>query len=73
MGIGMAIILDRKDIEFAGEVLNKNHEDLLEIGTVTAGKGIVESSIKNGQYFKQRQEKDSHICLRQWLKSAGNN
>ena len=42
MGIGMAVILDRNDVEFAKEVLNKNHEKLLEIGTVTAGKGIVE-------------------------------
>ncbi|MCX6347699.1 MAG: AIR synthase-related protein, partial [Actinobacteria bacterium] len=42
MGIGMAVILDRKDIGFAEEVLNKNHEDLLEIGAVAAGKGIVE-------------------------------
>jgi phosphoribosylformylglycinamidine cyclo-ligase len=42
MGIGMAVILDRKDIGFAKEVLNKNHEELFEIGTVVAGKGIVE-------------------------------
>ena len=42
MGIGMAVILDRKDIGSAREILNKNHEDLLEIGTVDAGKGIVE-------------------------------
>jgi len=42
MGIGMAVILDRQDIKFAGEVLNKNREQLLEIGTITSGKGIVE-------------------------------
>jgi phosphoribosylformylglycinamidine cyclo-ligase len=42
MGIGMAVILDRKDIGFAKEALNKNNEELLEIGIITAGKGIVE-------------------------------
>jgi len=42
MGIGMAVILDRKDVRFAEEVLNKNNEDLLEIGIIAAGKGIVE-------------------------------
>jgi phosphoribosylformylglycinamidine cyclo-ligase len=42
MGIGMAIILDRQDIKFAGDVLNGNNEQLIEIGIVTAGSGIVE-------------------------------
>jgi phosphoribosylaminoimidazole (AIR) synthetase len=42
MGIGMAVILKRQDIKFAAEVLGKNHEQLLEIGNITSGKGIVE-------------------------------
>lgn len=42
MGIGMAIILNKKDIDFAGEALNKNQEELLEIGIITNGTGVVE-------------------------------
>lgn len=42
MGIGMAVILKRQDIKFAAEILSKNNEQLLEIGNVTSGKGIVE-------------------------------
>jgi phosphoribosylformylglycinamidine cyclo-ligase len=42
MGIGMAVILGRQDVEFASELLKRNNEDLFEIGAVSAGSGIVE-------------------------------
>ncbi|MCE5329315.1 phosphoribosylformylglycinamidine cyclo-ligase [bacterium] len=42
MGIGMAIILDKNDIESARSIISNNREELLEIGVVTGGKGIVE-------------------------------
>lgn len=42
MGIGMAIILRRQDIKTASEILLENHEQLLEIGKITSGNGIVE-------------------------------
>jgi len=42
MGIGMAVILDKNDIGFARNTLSNNQEELLEIGVITSGNGIVE-------------------------------
>jgi len=42
MGIGMAVILHKNDVSYASEILRKNNEQLLVIGNITSGKGIVE-------------------------------
>lgn len=42
MGIGMAIIIDKNDLDFAQKILNKSSENLLEIGVITKGSGMVE-------------------------------
>lgn len=42
MGIGMVIILDINDFDFADKVLNRSNENLLEIGIITEGNGKVE-------------------------------
>lgn len=42
MGIGMAIILDKNDVEYARNILSKGKEKLMEIGFITSGNGIVE-------------------------------
>lgn len=42
MGIGMAFILHEKDVSPASDILSRNNEQLLKIGNITSGKGIVE-------------------------------
>ncbi|MCL4376921.1 MAG: phosphoribosylformylglycinamidine cyclo-ligase [Actinobacteria bacterium] len=42
MGIGMAIVIDKNDLDFAQKILNKSSENLLEIGVITKGSGMVE-------------------------------
>jgi phosphoribosylformylglycinamidine cyclo-ligase len=42
MGLGMVIIIDQVDFSFASKLLSEVGEELLEIGVVTEGNGIVE-------------------------------
>jgi len=42
MGLGMVIIIDKVDFSFASKLLSEVGEELLEIGVVTEGNGIVE-------------------------------